>query len=185
MLQIVAATVSRANRISKTPSAASSPATCWRCAVRCARSLPPGRLPAERQVDDVYRRAYLMGNETGSERLATLRDAIAESMEAGCGIFRVESEMKKTCDALAGLKERYRRLQLYDASRAWNTEWLAAIELGPHVPRLWPTRRGPARNRAALIRASTGSNSATMSTSSNTRWPSIAPTDRRRSVTAR
>ena len=104
-------------------------------AVRCARSLPPGPIARlERQVDDVYRRAIdLMRNETGGERLATLRDTMAESMEAGCGIFRLESEMKKTCDTLAELKRRYRRLQLYDASRAWNTEWLAAIELGYQI----------------------------------------------------
>ena len=104
-------------------------------AARCARSLPPGPIARlERQVDDVYRRAIdLMRNETGGERLATLRDTMAESMEAGCGIFRFESEMKKTCDTLAELKGRYRRLQLYDTSRAWNTEWLAAIELGYQI----------------------------------------------------
>jgi fumarate reductase flavoprotein subunit len=51
-------------------------------------------------------------------------------MEAGCGIYRVAAEMQATCDTIAMLKERYRRLHLDDRSRVWNTEWLAAIELG-------------------------------------------------------
>ena len=51
-------------------------------------------------------------------------------MEAGCGIYRLGAEMKSTCDTIAILKERYRRLHLDDRSRMWNTEWLAAIELG-------------------------------------------------------
>jgi len=85
----------------------------------------------ERQAQDVERRALsLITAEGGSERLATLRDEMARSMEAGCGIYRLETEMQATCDTLAKLKERYRRLRLDDRSRVWNTEWLAAIELG-------------------------------------------------------
>jgi fumarate reductase flavoprotein subunit len=85
----------------------------------------------ERQAQDVERRALsLVTADAGSERLATLRDEMARSMEAGCGIYRLGAEMQATCDTLAKLKERYRRLRLDDRSRVWNTEWLAAIELG-------------------------------------------------------
>jgi fumarate reductase flavoprotein subunit len=38
--------------------------------------------------------------------------------------------MQATCDKLAELKQRYRKLHLDDQSRGWNTEWLLAIELG-------------------------------------------------------
>jgi fumarate reductase flavoprotein subunit len=104
-------------------------------AARCARSLPPGPIATlEKQADDVCRRAInLIRTETGGERLAILRDAMAESMEMGCGIYRLGPQMKKTCDTLAELKERYRQLQLYDTSLGWNTEWLAAIELGYQI----------------------------------------------------
>jgi len=64
------------------------------------------------------------------ERIATLRGEMAQSMENGCGIYRNASDMQATCDKLAELKERYVRIALDDASRAWNTEWLLAIELG-------------------------------------------------------
>ena len=101
-------------------------------AARCARSQPPGpRAILEKQADDVRRRAVdLIRTGSGGERLAVLRDAMAQSMETGCGIYRLGPEMQQTCDTLAALKERYRQLRLDDTSRAWNTEWLAAIELG-------------------------------------------------------
>ena len=39
--------------------------------------------------------------------------------------------MRATCDTLAELRERYRAgIRLDDRSRAFNTEWLSAIELG-------------------------------------------------------
>ena len=101
-------------------------------AAHCAASLPVGPMATlEKQADDVCRRAVdLICSERGGERLAVLRNAMAQSMESGCGIYRLGPEMKQTCDTLAELKHRYRRLQLQDKSRGWNTEWLAALELG-------------------------------------------------------
>lgn len=84
----------------------------------------------ERQAHDIERRTLSLIGGDGTERPAVLRDEMARSMEAGCGIYRLGAEMKSTCDTIAILKERYRRLHLDDRSRMWNTEWLAAIELG-------------------------------------------------------
>ena len=64
------------------------------------------------------------------ERIATLRNEMARSMEDGCGIYRTGALLQATCDKLAELKQRYRHVQLDDGSKAWNTEWLLAIELG-------------------------------------------------------
>jgi fumarate reductase flavoprotein subunit len=65
------------------------------------------------------------------ERLALLRDAMRDSMEEGVGIYRSESGIRATCAKLEKLRERYRRgIDLDDHSRAFNTEWLTAIELG-------------------------------------------------------
>ena len=63
------------------------------------------------------------------ERLATLRDEMALSMEQGCGIYRLAPEMEATCRKLAELKERFAAVSLGDRSQCWNTEWLGAIEL--------------------------------------------------------
>ena len=68
--------------------------------------------------------------QAGGERIATLRKEMARSMEEGCGIYRSADTLQATCDKLAELKQRGRRLHLDDRSRSWNTEWLLAIELG-------------------------------------------------------
>ena len=65
------------------------------------------------------------------ERVATLRNAMGDSMEAGVGIFRQASGMQATCDTLAELRARWRAgVRLDDRRRVFNTEWLSAIELG-------------------------------------------------------
>ena len=73
--------------------------------------------------------AILARRGTG-ERIAPLRREMAQSMEEGCGIYRSAQTMQATCDKLAELKQRCRNVQLDDHSKAWNTEWLLAIELG-------------------------------------------------------
>jgi fumarate reductase flavoprotein subunit len=65
----------------------------------------------------------------GSERIATLRKEMAQTMEDGCGIYRLADTMQKTCDKLDELKDRFRNVNVEDKSSVWNTEWLLAIEL--------------------------------------------------------
>jgi fumarate reductase flavoprotein subunit len=76
------------------------------------------------------RLAGMLGGETG-DRVATLREAMHEAMETGVGIYRTADAMRAACAKLAELRERYRRgIKLDDRNRAFNTEWLTAIELG-------------------------------------------------------
>ncbi len=72
----------------------------------------------------------MLGCRSG-ERVATLRDELGATMEAGVGIFRDERGMHETCEKLAELRERYRTgVRLDDRGRVFNSEWLSAIELG-------------------------------------------------------
>jgi fumarate reductase flavoprotein subunit len=72
----------------------------------------------------------MLSNERG-EKLAVLRDEMREAMEAGVGIYRDEAGLRAACAKLAQLRGRYRAgVRLDDRSRAFNTEWLTAIELG-------------------------------------------------------
>ncbi|MBL8352838.1 MAG: fumarate reductase (quinol) flavoprotein subunit [Burkholderiaceae bacterium] len=96
------------------------------------------RSVADAPGDGVRRRAEaaaarllaLLDVETG-ERVATLRDAMGDAMEAGVGIYRSAAGMQQACDTLAELRERWRRgVRLDDRRRAFNTEWLSTIELG-------------------------------------------------------
>lgn len=72
----------------------------------------------------------LVTKPSGGERIATLRKEMAQCMEDGCGIYRSAETTRAACAKLAELKQRYQHLHLDDHSRAWNTEWLLAIELG-------------------------------------------------------
>ena len=72
----------------------------------------------------------MLRNEQG-ERLAVLRDEMRDAMEAGVGIYRTTDGLRATCQKLVQLRERLRRgVKLDDRARAFNTEWLGAIELG-------------------------------------------------------
>jgi fumarate reductase flavoprotein subunit len=97
-----------------------------------ARTMPHGNTDRINKLANASaQRAQAVALRTdGNERIATLRKQMAQSMEDGCGIYRTAATMQATCDKLAELKQRYRRVQLDDHSRGWNTEWLLAIELG-------------------------------------------------------
>ena len=84
-----------------------------------------------KQAEASARRLSGMLTTTGGERLATVRGEMMDSMEAGVGIYRREATLAAACARIAELRARYRAgLQLDDRSRAFNTEWLGAIELG-------------------------------------------------------
>ena len=84
----------------------------------------------ESAARDAIRQAESLTTTRGYERLATLRQEMAQAMEDGCGIYRTEATMRATCETLIELKQRFKRLRLKDNSRAWNTERMAALELG-------------------------------------------------------
>jgi fumarate reductase flavoprotein subunit len=97
-----------------------------------ARSVAPARAePLRLQAEATAARLLAMLHVDTGERVATLRDELGDSMEAGVGIFRDATGMQATCDTVARLRERWRRgVRLDDRRRAFNTEWLSAIELG-------------------------------------------------------
>jgi fumarate reductase flavoprotein subunit len=66
----------------------------------------------------------------GSERLAELRQAMVRTMERGCGIYRIGTEMEQAAREIGELRQRAQRIKLQDRAEAWNTEWLGALELG-------------------------------------------------------
>src|SRR6185369_12875614 len=72
----------------------------------------------------------ILRKPAGGERVAAVREAMARSMERGCGIYRLGAEMQETCDELARLRQRCEAISLQDRAQGWNTEWLSTIELG-------------------------------------------------------
>ncbi|HZA52713.1 MAG TPA: fumarate reductase (quinol) flavoprotein subunit [Candidatus Udaeobacter sp.] len=65
----------------------------------------------------------------GKERIATIRQEMQAAMEEGAGIYRKEEEMKKTCDTLRELRERFSNIAIDDKGEVFNTQVIAALEL--------------------------------------------------------
>jgi fumarate reductase flavoprotein subunit len=81
---------------------------------------------ARHEVDRIDR----LRGKPGGEKIAQLRREMTTAMEQGCGVFRDESSMQGTLDTIVQLKGRFADVGLQDESRVYNTEIVAALELG-------------------------------------------------------
>ncbi|MPY84083.1 MAG: fumarate reductase (quinol) flavoprotein subunit [Actinophytocola sp.] len=86
--------------------------------------LAQGRDEERRLVRELSGRQHSDG-----ERIADIRTEMQETMEAGAGIYRDEASLTKALDKLAELKTRFARASMDDASRTFNTELVAMLEL--------------------------------------------------------
>ncbi len=68
--------------------------------------------------------------ESGTERLATLREEMQKTMEDSAGIYRTAAQLEKAAAKMRELQQRARNLRLDDRSYTFNTELLNALELG-------------------------------------------------------
>lgn len=85
----------------------------------------------KKQADDEESRIAdnFLDKDGGTERIASLRREMNETMESGAGIYRTEESLKKTCEKLSELRERFADIKIEDKSRTFNTELLSAMEL--------------------------------------------------------
>ena len=72
----------------------------------------------------------LRGRKKGGEKIAHIRREMRLAMERGCGVYREEDSMRETVQTIAQLKGRYADISLEDESKVFNTELIAALELG-------------------------------------------------------
>jgi fumarate reductase flavoprotein subunit len=66
----------------------------------------------------------------GGETVAGIRGDLQTTLEEGAGIFRDRATLERASATIADLKGRYHKLSLIDTSRTYNTELIAALELG-------------------------------------------------------
>ncbi|MER7057283.1 MULTISPECIES: succinate dehydrogenase flavoprotein subunit [unclassified Streptomyces] len=69
-------------------------------------------------------------NSTGTERVATIRRELQETMDANVMVFRTEQTIKTAVEKLAELRARYKNVAIQDKGRRFNTDLLEAVELG-------------------------------------------------------
>ena len=65
----------------------------------------------------------------GKETIAGIRSQLTGTMESGAGIYRSEDSLRKSCDTIRDLKERFGSIELADHSLTFNTELTSALEL--------------------------------------------------------
>ncbi|MBI2846298.1 MAG: FAD-binding protein [Chloroflexi bacterium] len=72
----------------------------------------------------------LFAREDRGETAAKLRLEMGTTMKANVGIFRTRENLAKAVDKIKELKERYKGVHIQHKGRVFNTNLLAAIELG-------------------------------------------------------
>lgn len=100
-------------------------------AAKRAKSVAPGNSASLlKQAQTIEQRVMGLKTKTGgTEKISVIRKEMVQTMEEGCGIYRLEESMQKTCNKLAELRERFKNISIDDKSSVWNTDWLTAIEL--------------------------------------------------------
>jgi fumarate reductase flavoprotein subunit len=91
-----------------------------------------GGRSVDAQVADERRRLEhdLLARRNGRERIADVRTDMQHTMEGSVGIFRDTESLLAGVEKLAELRERFEKATLEDTSRTFNTELVAALELG-------------------------------------------------------
>lgn len=64
------------------------------------------------------------------ERVADIRRALQETMDANAQVFRTEDSLRTALDDIRALRKRYTAVSVQDKSRTFNTDLLEAVELG-------------------------------------------------------
>jgi len=83
------------------------------------------------QAEDEKRRLEhdFLHKTDGTERPATIREEMQETMEEGAGIYRSGEGLTRAADRLRELQERFRKVAVQDSSRTFNTELTTVLEL--------------------------------------------------------
>jgi fumarate reductase flavoprotein subunit len=87
-------------------------------------------LEAQAKDEQERIRKNFINKMDGKERIAHLRGEMTTAMESGAGIYRTEASLRAACNKLAELKDRFTHITLDDHSLSFNTELIAALELG-------------------------------------------------------
>jgi fumarate reductase flavoprotein subunit len=96
---------------------------------KTARPLSDGAVTA--QASDVENRIAALYKRTSSkERVPDLRKQMMHTMEEGCGIYRDEASLKRSCEVIAEVRARYKDVALEDKSFVYNTDLFQTLELG-------------------------------------------------------
>jgi len=84
----------------------------------------------ENAVDEVLALIERVRNSKGTEKVATLRKELQETMDKNVQVYRTEESINESLDKITELRERYNHIAIQDLGQRFNTDLLEAIELG-------------------------------------------------------
>ncbi len=91
----------------------------------------PGRhLLAQAADEEARLQDRFLNKSAGRDRIATIREEMQKTMEQSAGIYRTAETLEKGAHKLRELQERFLNVGLDDHGRTFNTELVAALELG-------------------------------------------------------
>jgi succinate dehydrogenase / fumarate reductase flavoprotein subunit len=82
----------------------------------------------ESQVKREEEKLNALFNGEGSEKLSELRRELSEAMSSGVGIFRNEEGIRKALEKVREIKERAKKLKVYDPELTFNTNLQQTLE---------------------------------------------------------
>ncbi|WP_422935915.1 succinate dehydrogenase flavoprotein subunit [Sinomonas sp. P47F7] len=69
-------------------------------------------------------------NASGTERIASIRSDLQETMDANMQVFRTADSIAQALSDIETLRERYRNISIQDKGKRFNLDLLEAVELG-------------------------------------------------------
>ncbi|MGO1550184.1 MAG: succinate dehydrogenase flavoprotein subunit, partial [Nesterenkonia sp.] len=84
----------------------------------------------ENPEDFVADQLGMLRHAEGTERVATLRAELQETMDANMQVFRSKTTIDEALTKIAELQERYQQISVQDKGRRFNLDLLEAVELG-------------------------------------------------------
>ena len=89
------------------------------------------RVPVPKDAaDETIALLEKMRNSTGTEKVATLRKELQDTMDLNAQVYRTEESLAEALKKIAELRKRYEHVQVQDKGQRFNTDLLEAIELG-------------------------------------------------------
>ena len=93
-------------------------------------SAPSAAIFAQAVDEDMRLKKQLLEKTEGREHIATIRDEMQKAIENGAGIYRTGTSLGDAATRLRQLQQRYTNTVLDDRGLTFNTELIAAMELG-------------------------------------------------------
>jgi len=94
--------------------------------IKTAEAVPLPEDPAgavRRMIDELR-------TSTGTERIAAIRKELQDEMDRNAQVFRTDESLSQVTQTIHELRDRYRKVQVQDKGKRYNTDLLEAVELG-------------------------------------------------------